>query len=312
MRDLGHWSAGVRVLAETGMSLLEVTVAMGMASVLMLGVMELTTYSGRNAKSVSLGSDWNNLVASVRLVLNSENACKLALSGRTFDPAASVPVDTLTIAGDAIATTGLPAIGLKVTGLKMGPTAVPPVPVMVGSPPVSYTRYFSKFTMTAQKIMAGGGAAVGNNNYSQDFNFNVLTDSHGVIQSCYGEFSPAQACADLGGNYNEALTPKCQLSALKIYGGAGLGGNLPHNCQWVLGGGPGAGASPAHLFSNCPGSQIAVGGGGNCPEGVGVSMTVNGPHPGGPGTTGTAWGITCEKPGGVTGTIYVNAYCCDI
>lgn len=71
-------------LGQSGMTLVEVMITMGVASTMMLGVLQLITYANKSGKNVAVTSDWTNLVNSAQLALSNPDTCSKVVSGMTF------------------------------------------------------------------------------------------------------------------------------------------------------------------------------------------------------------------------------------
>lgn len=324
-------SGGIPMRNQKGMSLLEVMIAAGVLSGLLLAVSQLMTFSSKSMKNINLGTDWTNMVHSIQQVLNSEDACKATFAGTNFIPGPGVvAVSEIKVGTMVLAKTGFPPKGLKVTGITITDTGKAPVDMTYGATPVK--RYFALLNLDAEKTED----AMGRINYKKSFVFTALVNGAGKIESCHGEFSSPRVCQDLGGVYDEATTPKCRISDLTvtnltatninttditattsrstkliITGPPNSGGNVLYDCSWVNGtdslpAGPGS----HHRFTNCPPDKFPVSGSLHCPVGFNYSAT----HIHSTPDYGHGWGGTCvgDGPPGPpeTRTVTVRALCC--
>lgn len=84
---------------NSGMSLLEVSMAMGMASVLMMGTVELIQSNNKSVKKMALSSDWNNLMALVRASYNNQDTCSYAFGAAYGNNISYVEGNTTSLQG---------------------------------------------------------------------------------------------------------------------------------------------------------------------------------------------------------------------
>jgi hypothetical protein len=80
--------SGSKILSRVGMTLIEVMIAMGVASVLMLALMEMQNNSNKSARNTSINLEWNMLVSRIVQVLNTPNTCDGVFAGQLQRPPA--------------------------------------------------------------------------------------------------------------------------------------------------------------------------------------------------------------------------------
>ncbi len=258
------------IRSTDGLTLIEVLIASGIATVTLLGVAELTVSAGRAAKNAGVSNDWNTQVSIVRGVLNNESSCSRSLGvgvdvnnvttgvGTLLLPVAGAAVPLtltrLTTSGGAdLLVAGAPPTGLQVN-LADGLTIDPPADAgtAVSYMGAGHHRHQTTLRLRVTRVPAGNGG--GPATYTAAFPMTVLTRdvafggaAAGSISACFGENSAGQACADLGGTYNAnapAGTSKCSnvtfqgtttfenvsASRLNLTGVDHSGGNVPYNC----------------------------------------------------------------------------------
>ena len=71
-------------LGHVGMTLVEVMVTMGVASTMMLGILQLITYANKSGKNLAVTSDWGNFVNSVQQSVNNDLNCQSMFQGMYF------------------------------------------------------------------------------------------------------------------------------------------------------------------------------------------------------------------------------------
>lgn len=199
-----------------GMTMVEVLVTMGIASVLIMGILQMTNYANKAAKNVQTSSEWSMMATQASLLLQQETHCHESLKGITLSASTS---------------TSLPQ-GLKflmngtttpVTVAKVddyGGYTIDKVELKTTGAPFTITTASGPQTLYAAVVEISGkkkGQAIGGTNLKTiSIPIQVVTDTSNAIVGCYGkDLASAQACQDLGGKYYPAVpvgTPKCQMA----------------------------------------------------------------------------------------------------
>ncbi len=73
---------GKRGSTEVGMTLVEVMVTLGIASVMMLGILQIVDLSMRSSRNVTQTAEWNNFLQNVRLSMGSETNCSRVIGSK--------------------------------------------------------------------------------------------------------------------------------------------------------------------------------------------------------------------------------------
>jgi hypothetical protein len=202
---------------RSGMTLVETMVGLGVALVLILGVMQAITFSQRAARSTGMSNDWNGLLSELRLVLGNDVACKQAFgtySIATAGTGITVPVPQITINSGVIAQTGKPDTGLRVTEMHLMPDFTTFAPVFDSTGAMAgWIRMFVSLYVEAVKTLGPGETtAVGNSSFAKDLRFAALVEvATAKVAECGSEVSPRQMCYEMGGDYSTATSPHCQL-----------------------------------------------------------------------------------------------------
>lgn len=64
-----------------GMTLIEVMITLGIASIMMIGILQIVNLSQRSTRNVTINADWNNFVSNVKLSMTLEENCMAYLGG---------------------------------------------------------------------------------------------------------------------------------------------------------------------------------------------------------------------------------------
>ncbi len=230
---------------QLGMTLIEVMITMGIASGLVLAVMEAVTMVTKQAKSVAVSSDWTALIGNVRSAINNPSQCTCLMTANAVSVCGAAVcgatstvyksfanIDTYSAA--CVATTAPLLVGpsgvnggtIYITKLDLLNTANQPtqqIPyVIAGAPSQAYIDHV-ELDIRAKKIMGGIAGTSGlqggqqtlfatnqiSGRIANGINFEVVRNmASGVVLACYGIADQAQqACLDLGGVYNTTTYP---------------------------------------------------------------------------------------------------------
>jgi prepilin-type N-terminal cleavage/methylation domain-containing protein len=161
-----------------GFSLIETMVALGIGSILMMAVAEVTILSQKGAQSNQLGSDFDHSMALVQQVLNNPTACANAFATQTFNPAtfpSPIPVPTIAFGGNTVITVAgaSPPMGLAFTKIQFNSIVET----------LSSASYLADLHIEAKKVGAGNTFLPGNNLFTADL-LTCLQTTGTVITAC--------------------------------------------------------------------------------------------------------------------------------
>lgn len=206
---------------QKGMTLVEVMIAMGVGLVLLLGLLQMMDFTRRSTKSTGLSLDWTSTTNAVLTTLNSEEACKNALSGPKFVSGNAIELNTFTSGTGILLKKNEVMNGIKITRMIVQRAA--PATEFTGVDPVENSMiYPATFTLEAEKSITGeaGQVAMGGNQLPKKvLPFNVVVDkaTEKNIISCFTAYSPrylasaaAQGCNTAGGIWDSAAQ-KCDI-----------------------------------------------------------------------------------------------------
>ena len=307
---------------ESGMTLVETMVAVGVGTIVVLGMTQMMTSLSKQQRNVSLAMDFSSLVSQISMTLNNDKSCQasLAVAGQQFDPNGTNSGLKLYLPGSTTQTlVENPKVvsGWTINSLSITKNAsVAPVSLTGGQ-----TQYLAQ--------LAIGAVQTGTNmTRSQSFPVRIVTNaasgSVGTITACYSQSNAADmACTTLGGSYNgtdclingqtlvnnitNAISSSCQAQ-----GGQQVGNQCLYNggtmtlAQYILSKRP----APPASGTNCVGSwgncsvtcgggvqtytvsQTATNGGTACPFANGATQPCNLQACLGNGTCGSANGTS--------------------
>jgi type II secretory pathway pseudopilin PulG len=210
-----------------GFSLLETTVALGIASVLLLALAQYALFNSRAKKSQDLTSEFNNISALVGTALSNQIICTATLKSQVI-PAHGKPASTMSVLPGAVPNAPpILAEGFLPSGLTVGPIALTNAGTMNGNP----NEHMLGITITATKtppINAGTNATKainsvfvgGNTVYTKTFNIAVWTDAGGTIQQCTSSKDMGQSAPVPIPTYSQPVQLGCSSSAPDCQGGS--------------------------------------------------------------------------------------------
>jgi hypothetical protein len=139
---------------------------MGVSMALILGTMEFMAFSGKTAKSISVTSDYNNLVSLLTLAMGNEETCRAALASTPLlapSQGASLSSLKISIGNDAVPLVqkDKPVNGLLITDLTVQIPGLPDGTAQTGQPILNaidttgnYLVYTAQLRVRAQKTEA--------------------------------------------------------------------------------------------------------------------------------------------------------------
>jgi len=186
---------------DPGFTLVEIMIAMGIASIALLGLMKLASQSTSTARSQVLDNDFNIVTSGVETVLY--NDCLKVLPGASFTPGAT-PVATFSsfsVGGQIIAAVGSPIYGTRITALQINQVIDADIQV-IGN----LHEDLVNFNIQAQKFIPGNQTLPGAPFFSKDFKMMIwYNDSTGTIIDCQRPgavtinlFAPQLSCYQAG------------------------------------------------------------------------------------------------------------------
>jgi hypothetical protein len=229
---------GIRAIAQgasSGMSLIELVLALGMLGIVAVGVGQMMTGMSRGQKGVAVVGEIEDLKGSIRLRLSNHVACQAMLTGQPVAAAVGASSDIAALAGVAASSSNVGS--LRVGQIKLKRAADLDAYTDAG---VTYQRILAELSvpLTKPQGASGGAQAV---TVTQSLVVATTAGAPTTIATCHGDSSPTgvatppaaaaggltreEACADLGGTYSATTTPKCILPSLTV-AGALKGGSL--------------------------------------------------------------------------------------
>jgi Tfp pilus assembly protein PilV len=189
---------------QKGSTLIQLLVAMTIVAITALVIAGLTKNSFMEQRLAQTQMNLLHLKSQLLTALSLETVCTSALRDRSFQGAtATTPLD-LEIGGAHIKSgLALPAFNLNVKKFEFRN----PKLALTGAGGVQvFTGLVSLELESANKGEAGGGF------FQRDVGSMALeVSSAGQITKCYGDTSVEFSCLRLGGRYDSAQTPACQL-----------------------------------------------------------------------------------------------------
>ncbi|MCM2323116.1 MAG: hypothetical protein NDJ90_07615 [Oligoflexia bacterium] len=178
-------------------------IVIAISGVSMLGLMQMMTYMNRTQKNASMGVDFTNLASQIQLTIQNEKVCQSSLTNVPFQPSGPSEI-TMNLQGTPL------AAGSVVSGWNMNSVTL----VGDGSAPVATIgtdkQYLAKLSLAASKkdVAASMGAPMKFIN----FPVYVLVNASNKVVSCFGQDGNlALTCQSLGGNFQPAANPPCQM-----------------------------------------------------------------------------------------------------
>jgi hypothetical protein len=143
----------------SGMSLVEVMIAMGLASVLFVGVTQMSSIALKSSRNVAQITEWSELRNNIRTTMRSYQGCTRTLRLlhnplNTTSPGNIPAPGTADVGGQLVADATLPAPNL-IRPIRM---AAPPLPEAAQLTVPCNNPAFSSFTLTGQDRMATVGS----------------------------------------------------------------------------------------------------------------------------------------------------------
>lgn len=214
--------------SQAGFSLMQVLVAMGMASVLIMSLMSSVTLLGKAKRSVELSGDTNEFIMNLRQQIASSDQCSPALKDKVLNLSGNPqPLSEIKLS-NRLYKVGEPiSNGLNLKSLSLISNSQVPavnVPMELNGVMVTRVRRVAILKVETEKIKDMG--------ISQAPFFiplTVLTDNNSpaVIQSCLDAgVKSAKACADIGYKW-DAANSQCLPVNRCLYAGSfnqGTGG----------------------------------------------------------------------------------------
>ena len=245
---------------QQGMTLVEVMVAMGLATVLSLGLMQSITFSNRAIKSSTLTTDWNNVLQTARLAYSNPATCAASfatgnpegipafMGSLTSTTSATVnqtlaTIGSLTIRGGGAGTSTLLSTTATIGNLRASSIRVIASPNSVSQEVrLGSTLYWldnvelvieaNKIQGTGTAVLEGGGTTAMTSSFRHNnaVAFSILRrQDNGRITQCYNLFNAAeQACTEMGGNYGTP-NPRCHVANFFFGNNTALGPSTSTN-----------------------------------------------------------------------------------
>lgn len=181
----------------SGMSLVEVMMALGISTMVILGVMSMMTYTQKAAKGVSITTDWTSLKSSIFQAITNFTVCdaiisrlgdkyKITLSAEKnfdYEHAAELPelIYTVGPAEQKLVEKNKSVNGLVISGIKLW-AITPPEPMTDIATTLNYTKYTVRMQLDAErdKALAGSGQVMKLQPYHVDFKIIVGPDTREV------------------------------------------------------------------------------------------------------------------------------------
>ncbi|MBI3558555.1 MAG: prepilin-type N-terminal cleavage/methylation domain-containing protein, partial [Deltaproteobacteria bacterium] len=180
---------------NSGMGLMEVMIAMGISTVLALGIMELIAYTTKAGKSAAVATDWTSAKSSIFQALTTMSTCDPMMvhlgaafnvsvsSNANYDFAHAVDVPELSYpmgpsGSFSVAKENTSTNGLVISTMKLWAIS-PPTQVTDISTTYTYNQYSVRLQVNAQRdaVLNGGGQQMNFQPYTVDFK--VMTGPFG-------------------------------------------------------------------------------------------------------------------------------------
>ncbi len=210
-----------RVLSQSGFSLMQVIVALGMASVLIMSLMSSVTLLGKARKSVELSGDTNEFVMALRQHVASSDQCSPAFKDKILNlsgnphPLSEIQLSNRVYKVGEEITNGLTLKSLSLTANSQ----VPPVnmPMDLGGVMVMRVKRVAILKVETEKR-----SDVGISQAPFFVPLTLLTDNSNppVIQSCLNSsLENSKACSDIGYKW-DAASSQCLPVNRCLYAGS--------------------------------------------------------------------------------------------
>ncbi|MGK5084425.1 prepilin-type N-terminal cleavage/methylation domain-containing protein [Bdellovibrionota bacterium FG-1] len=235
-----------------GMTLLEVMITLGIASIMMIGILQIVNLSQRSTRNVTINADWNNFVSNVKLSLSLDDSCKKYLGGNhnyKWIPAGGIdqndgsPVGTMSQidrpapAAMVLAKVGTNYKSFTLSGISLTPQS-PAFSSVTGTyhgTSYSFNVYQGSLSMTATKNTMEPTPLGGKNlSMSIPIPLTIVTGpetnldgtptglaQEGIIYSCHSDSTDPQAiCEAMGGQYLTVAPAHCYFPYFSNFAGA--------------------------------------------------------------------------------------------
>ena len=246
---------------ESGISLVETLVAMGLLGIVSIGVTTLISSMGKSQKNLSQKLDEMTVVQEINSLLNDNTLCGPSFDGQLNGgplQGGSLQLAYLNwgatgkrLVTRTAANTNTTAAQVVVTGLKVDVDNSSPINMRQTDPSnanavIDVKKYPATLTVQVEKRQTGGEASYGGQAFvARSTRFSILRkSSDNSFIGCFSENSPARACEDeFGGTYDSSQFPHCALNRL----GIGTRTPSPSNLK-VLG--PSAGSPTSSAYED--------------------------------------------------------------
>ncbi|MGK5084527.1 prepilin-type N-terminal cleavage/methylation domain-containing protein [Bdellovibrionota bacterium FG-1] len=234
-----------------GMTLLEVMITLGIASIMMVGILQIVNLSQRSTRNVTINADWNNFVSNVKLSLSLDDSCKKYLGGHGYkwdqnggiDQKNGSPVGTMSqIDRPAPAAMVLAKVktnykSFTLSSISLIPQSLSPPSSVTGTyngTSYSFNVYQASLNMTATKNTMEANSLGGKDlSMSIPIPLTIVTGpetkfdgtatglaQEGIIYSCHSDSTDPQAiCEAMGGQYDTAPPAHCYFPYFSNFSG---------------------------------------------------------------------------------------------
>jgi len=223
------------ISTQKGMTLVEIVVALGISSVMMLGIMSVTQMANKSARNVGINADWANLKSNIRLAMLTPSACSSVVTNGAAGmisvvPAVAdnsfglLPTFKTSIAAAPLFTVNSPygkilVTDMRVTQTRSQSTVQASFPTSGGNITVTPVTY--QLSVKAEKVGADSANVGGITLGTDTFDIVAMVDANRKVWSCQGNGNTTEnVCAELGGIYDATadgiIEPKCQIQSLRL------------------------------------------------------------------------------------------------
>jgi hypothetical protein len=207
---------------ERGFSLVSVMVSAAIAALVLAAMVSMSNMGARSQRTLASFNEQTSIKNELLQTFNNMDACKLALAGVSIAGlGAEVAIKEPNGSG-FLARKGDTRNGVSFDSVKFSNRND------IDLTDVNNQKHLATLTIRFDRK----GQTYSAQFKEESLKVYVITDASKSIKSCYGELSPASVCADMGGIYNPAGNPKCDLK--KTVCETDLGGTIDGTGKCVL------------------------------------------------------------------------------
>ena len=206
----------MKTFDRNGFTLVEILVAVGLASVVGLGILSFIQSQQKATSSITKNIEFNSLVNEIEMYLMQPETCATLFTGVSINLPSPVPVlpytmtesqkikiPVLSYRGSVLAEVGKAKNGLQATRIEFDQildNTLPPVGVN--------TQVILRFTLAANKT----GENIGSQSRLKYFPIVMEVSPANTVASCASSTNSLMSiCMSLGGTFDSSATPPCRL-----------------------------------------------------------------------------------------------------